>query len=59
MDKLIDAYDFINHYRKRNKPVPQDVLDEAREAEICNQWGNQFPQFQEHIKKLGWTLTEV
>lgn len=27
---------------------------------VCHQWGNQFHQFQEHVKKrFGWTLEEV
>ncbi len=27
---------------------------------VCHQWGNQFPKFQEHIRKrFGWTLEEV
>lgn len=27
---------------------------------VCHQWGNQFPKFQEHIRKrFGWTLEEI
>lgn len=30
------------------------------EFAVCHQWGNQFPKFQEHVRKrFGWSLEEV
>lgn len=52
MDKLKDAYDFINHYRKRNKPVPNDVLQEARDAEVELLRLELASAFQEHIQPI-------
>ena len=34
MGKLKDAFDFINHYRKCYKPIPDDVIQEACGAEV-------------------------
>lgn len=52
MDKLKDAYDFINHYRKRKKPVPEDVLQEARDAEVELLRIELASAFQEHIQPI-------
>lgn len=52
MDKLLDAYDFIEHYRKRNKPVPKDVLKEAHDAEIDYLQRELVSAFQQHIKPI-------
>ena len=52
MDKLLDAYDFVEHYQKRNKPVPEDVLAEAREAEIDWLQRELASAFQEHIQPI-------
>ena len=52
MDKLKDAYDFINHYRKRNKSVPEDVIEEARNAEVEWLRLELTSAFQEHIQPI-------
>lgn len=52
MDKLIDAYDFIEHYRKRNKQVPEDVMKEANDAEIDYLQRELASAFQEHIQPI-------
>lgn len=52
MDKLKDAYDFINHYHKRNKPVPDDVLQEAYDAEVELLRLELASAFQEHIQPI-------
>lgn len=52
MNKLQDAYDFINHYRKRNKPVPDDVIQEARDAEIEWLRLELMSAFQKHIQPV-------
>lgn len=52
MDKLKDAYDFIEHYRKRNKIVPNDVLKEAQDAEIDYLQRKLVFAFQEHIQPI-------
>lgn len=40
---------------------PHDILigSDGVAFAVCNQWGDQFHQFQQHVKKLGWTLSEV
>lgn len=52
MDKLLDAYDFMAHYQKRNKPVPKDVLDEAMEAETNWLQKELVAAFQKHIQPI-------
>lgn len=52
MEKLLDAYDFIEHYRKRNRPVPNDVMQEARDAEIEYLQRELALAFQEHIQPI-------
>ncbi|MBD5372087.1 MAG: hypothetical protein HDR75_01895 [Bacteroides sp.] len=52
MDKLKDAYDFINHYRKRNKPIPEDVIQEACDAEVEWLRLELASAFQEHIQPI-------
>jgi hypothetical protein len=40
---------------------PHDILTSADGVQfaVSNQWGNQFPKFQNHIRNFGWTLKEV
>lgn len=52
MDKLQDAYDFLNHYRKRNKPIPEDVLQEAHDAEVEMLRNELASAFQDHIQPI-------
>ena len=56
MNKLLDAYDFIEHYLKRGKEVPEDVITEAREAEIDWLQRKLVAAFREHIDPI---LTQI
>lgn len=40
---------------------PHDILTSADGVQyaVSNQWGDQFYQFQQHVKNFGWTLVEV
>jgi len=73
--ELQGSYGVVAKLAKVNSRIAQGYDDNRRyfldkdkilktkdgvEFAVCHQWGNQFPKFQEHVKKrFGWTLEEV
>lgn len=65
---VVKSLDEIAERRNRGQQVdnryflnPNDILTSADGVEyaVCNQWGDQFYQFQKQVKNFGCTLTEV
>lgn len=65
---VVMSIDEIDDRRRRGQQIdnryfldPSDIFTSADGVPfaVCNQWGDQFSAFQEHIKRFGWTLTEV
>lgn len=65
---VIRSLDEIEERRKIGQQVdnryfldPSDILTSADGVQfaVCNQWGDQFQQFQEYVKNFSWSLEEV